>query len=432
MRMKHGLHLIILLGLWASSVDALTLPEAVQAGLGNSHYLKEVALGTDVERFKKESAESPFMPKVTTTYGYAETNRGGDAGRESSTAGVGVTLNLFNGFSDLNAFRSAETGYRAKRFEEQGFIEDFKLTIIKAYLEVLRAEKALGVAKGSVALLEAQLKTTRLSFEVGLFPKNEVLKVEARTVAARRKNLAARSRVRVAVFNLEKATGLSLPKGEPYHDFPEASFKPLDAGELESMMGANRSELKYLTTLLQAKGYDVEAVKGSWLPSVNLSAGWTGYGDSTLPDGRDHGYDDDTSVRANLRWELFDGKVRRSRLNIAETEGAKLRERKRETELTLQNALKVSLENYRLARESFEAAYSEVASARENYRVTDSMVKANSATPTDLLDANMILTRAENSQNEARYAMYKAMAEMERAVETPVFFDQGKGFFLHD
>jgi len=429
MWIKYGVGLLLLCGIFTVPGQALTLTEAMEAGLANSHALKEASYGTEMNRFKRESAESAFMPKVTTRYGYSQTNRGGDAGRDSSTAGVEVSLNLFNGLTDYNTYRSADSGYKARQFEEQGLVEDFKLSVIKAYIGVLSAEKALAVSTQAVAQLESQLATTRLSFKVGLLPKNDVLKVTSRTVAARRKVLESKSNVRVAAFNLEKVTGLSLEATEVFDDFSDQPSGSPDYARLETMMEENRSELKYLATLLEARGYAVDAAKGSWLPSVDLSAGWTSYGDSGIPDGRSYGYNDDTVVQANLRWTLFDGTARRSRLNIASSEAAQLREKLRETKLTLNTHLKTAFERYRVAGESYKAAHSEVDSARENYRVTEAMVKASSATTTDLLDANLILTRAENSRNEARYTMYKAMAEMERAVEAPLFFDNGKGFF---
>jgi len=425
---------IFLLSIWlAGPLEALTLQDAVEAGLKNSHALKEAAYGTDIEKYRQDTAQAAFMPKVTSSYGYSRTDRkvGGD-GRDSSSAGVTVSWNLFNGLADLNTYRSAAAGFQARQLQETGLVEDHKLKVIKAYINVLSALKKREVAKESEALLASQLKTTRLSYKVGLFPRNEVLKVESRAVASHRKYLEAESKVRVEVFNLEKVTGLSLSGTEPFEDFPGDTPGAPGLDQLKTLMNANRSELKYLSTLLTSKGFDAKAARGSWWPSLDVSAGWTHYGDSAMPDGRESGYNDDTVARANLSWTLFDGTARKSRLLSARSEVSRVQETVLDTRTTLETALKRVVEDYRLAVASFDAAHSEVASARENHRVTEAMVKASSATPTDLLDANMMLTQAENSRAEARYAMYRAMAEMERAVEAPLFFDGDTRFFDHD
>ncbi|SCX80260.1 TolC family protein [Desulfoluna spongiiphila] len=425
---------VFLLSVWvAGPLHALTLQDAVKAGLRNSHTLKEAAHGTDIEKYRRDTAQAALMPKVTSRYGYSRTDRSaGVDGRDSSSAGVAVSWNLFNGLADLNAYRSAASGYQARQFQETGLVEDYKLKVIKAYIEVLSARKKRAVATESEALLQSQLKTTRLSYKVGLFPKNEVLKVESRAVAAHRKVLEAQSKVRVAIFDLEKVTGLSLSSAVPLTDFPAETPGVPAMEQLTAMMDAHRSELKYLDTLLTSRGYDAQAAKGSWWPSLDVSAGWNHYGDSAMPDGRAYGNNDDTVARADLSWTLFDGTARKSRLASARSEVSRVQETLADTRTTLETALKRVVEDYRLAVASYDAAHSEVASARENHRVTEAMVKASSATPTDLLDANMMLTQAENSRAEARYAMYRAMAEMERAVETHLFYDGGKRFFDYD
>lgn len=433
MRPFFGVCVFWLVGCVAWPVSALTLQEAVEAGLKNSHGLKEASHGTEIERYRRDSAESAFLPKVTTRYGYSRTNRmTAGLGRESSSAGVEVGWNVFNGMTDLNTFRSAEAGFQARQYQEQGLVEDHQLAVIHAYIDALGELKKRAVALQSVTLLESQLKTTRLSYRVGLFPKNEVLKVESKAVTAQREYLEAQRRARVSIFKLGKVTGLHLAGEEPLEDFPEVPPEAPDLEQLKTLMDANRSELKYLSALLTSKCYDVDAAQGRRWPSLGLSAQWTHYGDSGVPDGRSSDFNDDAVVRADLSWTLFDGTARKSQIRSARSEVSRVQENTLEMRETFETALKSVVEDYRYAAESFNVAHTEVASAQENRRVTEAMVKANAATPTDLLDANLMLTQAEYSRAEARYAMYRAMAEMERAVEAPLFFMNGKRFFQHD
>jgi len=79
--------------------------------------------------------------------------------------------------------------------------------------------------------------------------------------------------------------------------------------------------------------------------------------------------------------------------------------------------LKTAIENLALARASLETAKSETESSAENYRITQNRFKQKVATNTDLLDARVMLTRAESSRNTAQYNIYKAIAEIERIIE---------------
>jgi outer membrane protein TolC len=83
-----------------------------------------------------------------------------------------------------------------------------------------------------------------------------------------------------------------------------------------------------------------------------------------------------------------------------------------------QSALEVSarLLQARSALSAVDGAKAAVASAEEAYRVTDALVKAGSATTTDLLDAQAALTQARLNLVKARYEQALARVSLTRAV----------------
>ncbi|MCD8492587.1 MAG: TolC family protein [Geovibrio sp.] len=85
----------------------------------------------------------------------------------------------------------------------------------------MQAKKDVEAAKESVALLESQLKDARLTYDVGISPKNEVLKVEAELASQKQALLQAQSAENTAVFELERLMNENIPANEAYQDFTE-------------------------------------------------------------------------------------------------------------------------------------------------------------------------------------------------------------------
>jgi outer membrane protein TolC len=70
----------------------------------------------------------------------------------------------------------------------------------------------------------------------------------------------------------------------------------------------------------------------------------------------------------------------------------------------------------RAATNAVEVAQAAIQSAEEAYRVTDALVKAGSATTTDLLDAQSALTTSRLNLVRARYDLAIARVSLNRAV----------------
>jgi outer membrane protein TolC len=92
----------------------------------------------------------------------------------------------------------------------------------------------------------------------------------------------------------------------------------------------------------------------------------------------------------------------------------------RETKANMSLQLKNALENFDLAKASLTSAESELESAQENYRITQNQFKQKVATNTDLLDARVMLTRAENTYNNAKFDIHRAVADVERIIEQDI------------
>ncbi|GAB1534899.1 TolC family protein [Geovibrio sp. ADMFC3] len=409
---------------FAVSAHALTLEEAVNKALTGNHEITEYKYLTEQKERQVGAAFSPFLPSLDASYSYQRSNENDKYGldkNQASSADVTVSYNLFKGGADSLNLKSAKSSLEAQKYMENSIKSDVVLDVKKAFFSILQAKKDVEAAKESVELLESQLKDAQLNYDVGISPKNEVLKVEAELASQRQALLQAKSTENTSVFELERLINENIPSNEVYEDFSAPSQKKLDSAALFESLKANRSELKYVRELVKAQNYSADATKRGGLPSINVSASYNSYGDDAKPADRDSTYDDEVIFGASANWSIFDGNARRSTAAAEKAYAMSLKHQELKTTAQMKYQLENALEQYDLATGSLAVAEKETESAEENYRITENQYKQRVATSTELLDARVMLTRARNNYNKALYDIYKAMAEIERVTEEQVF-----------
>ena len=182
-------------------------------------------------------------------------------------------------------------------------------------------------------------------------------------------------------------------------------------------MFVNRSELKFLNSLLAAELAGRKAVRGDLLPDVDLVLSYDRFGNNALPETSDTDYDSESRAMVQASWTLFSGFDTRYELI---GRGHEIRARQKEikaTEDRLTLQLQTALEAFRVSEENLSTATTAVIQAEENYRVNENRYQANVATTVDLLDAQEFLTRARNEKVKAQYDLHLSAAAIERVLE---------------
>lgn len=401
---------------------ALTMEEAVALALANNPRVQEFGERTEAQRRRVASGKAPFWPELEATYVYERVeNAFFFQTRDASTFTAEVSYNLFRGFSDLDTLDAARSTLDAARYEQKAAEADVVLEVRRAYIELLRAKKALDVARESVTLLERQRRDAELFYTSGLTAKNEFLRVEVELASARQELLRAEGAVRVAGRTLDRAVGADASGRGEIEEIGVAALLALDEEELSQRMLAGRSELRFLEARRASREFSRRAIRGGYAPSVDLSLAHSRFGETFAFEGRpDPLFDSDTSARVEAKWNLFDGFRKRSDILAEEAEIRALAARIRDTKEDLSLQLRAAVEDYRVSAGKIDLARAAIAQAEENYRITENQFRERVATTTDLLDARVFLTRARNDHNNALYDLARSTAVIERVVEQPV------------
>ncbi|MEJ2182485.1 MAG: TolC family protein [Nitrospirota bacterium] len=420
-RLRVALSLVLVLA-FTGGAHALTVDEAVKTALQNNHRIQQFIVRERSVQETIGSRRSEFMPRLDANYNYRKSSESTffQAGTTSLVA-LEASYNLFRGFSDLRSYQAARKNAEAAVYERRAVQEDIVLSVRTAYAEVLRARSRLQTAKESVRLLERQLKDAAAFLREGLIAKNDYLKVEVELATARQNLLQARGNVRVTLKRLARLMAVEIAEDEEIEGF--AGLPALDVGAYEGMKKAmleRRSELKALRAQRESETLRMRAIKGQYYPSLDVSASYTRYGDSVVPNGHHLFFGDEMLGTVSLNWNLFSGFRRKHDMAEARYLARATEQEYRDTvqELTLQ--LREAVELYSVSEGQLKVARTAVVQAEENYRVTDARYRENLATTTDLIDAENFLTRARNQLDGALYDLHIAAARIQRVLEQGV------------
>jgi outer membrane protein TolC len=187
------------------SDSALTLrPEMTQLDLLVS--MREKAIGI---------ARAGYFPAIGAVSQYGWQSESDDFTldgntSESWTAGLTLSMSLFDGGRTRSAVSIAKAEHRQATLTRQNAVDQIKLDVEQAYDRVLQAERALEAQAGTISQAEEGLRIANLRYEAGEGTLLEVLSAQTALTQARTSLVEATFALREAWASLRKATAMNL------------------------------------------------------------------------------------------------------------------------------------------------------------------------------------------------------------------------------
>lgn len=299
------------------------------------------------------------------------------------------------------------------------------------YVEVLEAYAARTVAEQTVERAEAVLKDAVNLEKRGVLTREDVLRAEVQVADARQALTTARSAVHIAFAALNRAIGITvgfptrvtevavaLPGALPPVPGPTPTLASRAFGlgleECLDLAVRNRPELAVVQKAIMASARGVDATRADFLPTFGTRA--TG---SVV-----EGVDVQNSIVFNagifMKWDLYTGGRREGALRAAESDVRAAVAEAQQICDTIAFEVHVAYWNIVEARERISQTRTAVEQARETLRLVQARYNRGDAKPTDVVDAQTALTRAEQNANNARYGYLIALARMEFATGVPL------------
>lgn len=311
------------------------------------------------------------------------------------TADLSMQQVIYAGGKVRNANKMAEVGIniseQAYRLKESEVI----LNTDQAYWQLAALREGVKLAQQYVLMLDTLNEQIKASYELGLLPKSEQLKVKVQKNNAELNLLKANNGYTMLQMNLCQIIGLpldtqiKLTEGVDYNPM----FPDLGNGSL--MAQTQRQELKILTDQTILSDYQKKMVNADYLPQLGAQAGYNYYKLNNLVD------NDSWMISASLTVPIFNWNERKHKRTVAQSQidqlNYNLSDTKEFVELEVQQ-VKIQLQ------ESYQEilwAQRNKAEAQESLEETQISFEVGLNTTTDLLNAQASLQSSKAKEVDA-------------------------------
>jgi len=186
-------------------------------------------------------------------------------------AALTVTQPLYTGGRTTWAVRAADAGVAAGREDLRAVEEQVLLSVIQAYVDVLRDQQILDIHQADLTTLERQAAESRAKFDLGQVTRTDVAEAESQLEAARGALAAATGQLQISRAAFETVVG------EPPHELAEPADLPgLPATQDEAIAAAQTAnpELQQTREHERSSRAAVAEAKAGWRPTVTVQGSY--------------------------------------------------------------------------------------------------------------------------------------------------------------
>lgn len=228
---------------------------------------------------------------------------GGDYSAIKQVAGVRISERMFDGFATPAEVRSARLGAEVARFTLEGTRQNVLFEGIAAYLEVLRQDRLLQLARDNELTIKLQLNLEDERVKRGAGIAVDVLQAKSRLQIAKERRVAFEGGLRDAIARYVRLFGTAPETVTMAAPMPPEHLLPLEieAG-LKIAEGENPAIDASLATV-EVAAERRRLARADYYPVINLVAAANREVDNDLVQGTRKDY----GLFLQATWNLFDG-----------------------------------------------------------------------------------------------------------------------------
>ena len=401
-----------------------SLKESVDYALKHNLSVKRASFSSELKKEDITMAKSAFLPTVSgsasQSYSFGSgvdlaTNTRKSTDRRSNSFGVNTSLNIFNGFKNLNTLRQAKLGYKSSQLDLKKMQDDISLNVLNSYLNVLFNKENLKIAQSQVEISKEQVNRTKILVKSGVQPKGNLLDVEATLASDEEKLVTAKNNLDLALLNLSQL--LQIPKkGFDVQDvvvnISTAKMLPKSVDEIYTKSLDLRPEIKSAKLNIQSAKLGIDVAKADYKPTLSMNVGLNTFYN------HNQGQKDDfinpitgdlvsngfftqldnnfgQSVSLSLRIPIFNGFRTNSGVNRAKINYRLSQNNLDSQKLTLRQNIEQAYTDAKSSLKSYEAATKSLLAQKEAFRFEKEKYEAGQSTS---FDFNQVKNRLVNAQ----------------------------------
>ena len=408
-----------------------TLENAIHFALTNSPDARVAAQRIVAAEAGLKQANSAIWPKLQLQSSYTRADNPmtvfGSLLNQHSVGKPPSDPNDFNNVPDLDdlnvkglltmplyAGGQISAGREAARANTQAAIEGadavrnmLSFQVARTFHTVLKTREFVRAAEAAVHSYETNLAIANRRLNAGTLLRADVLDVEVRLAQAREDLVRARNARDLTLRALRSLLGLDQGEFDVADSAPTVSVP--DSGDY-----SGRPELAASRQQVRAAEADLQRAKGGYRPGVSLFGSLDyDYGWRTENDGKSY------TAGVMVQWNIWDGQLTRGKVQQTKASLETAREEERKLRLTLDLEVEQARLSLKDATERLQVTEAVVSQAAESVDLTRARFEQGLAIPTQLLDAETVLTGARVRRAEAEADQRIAVAALRKALGMP-------------
>jgi len=408
----------------------LSLDDAIRISLANNLNIFTAAAQETKAAKRVAETKAEELPRLGVNADYQYTGKvatatfGGANGQPGSTVSLGTHSNYGGSLTvsqpiDTSGAEAATVGIAQAQRDAQYWALDSArrqviLSVVNAYLQVLRSQDQLKVANEELTDAQAHVTLAQKLLAAGTIAQYDLLTAQTSLANVQQQVFSAQNNLNEAIADLDNAMGISQNTTPTLAALPPPNPTVPDfTGSLSTAI-SNRPELRQIDANIKTAQQSVKLADAGLKPTLALQA--------------DYNYTGVTSGFNNLHtnwtvgvvgsWDPFDFGATRDRHDESQQDVVTDQYLREQTSQGIEYQVRQAINQISDALQRRTAAESAVTTAREQLRLANVRFGAGVGTNTDVIDAEAALAQAETNSESALYDYYTALGNYQRATGT--------------
>ncbi|MBO4300903.1 MAG: TolC family protein [Desulfovibrio sp.] len=397
-----------------------TMEQAVAQAMKANPSVEAKILALEKAKMDIGVAQSYFWPRVSLiantnrvkNYEEVQTYNSDNLSSLNWSKGLRASLSLFSGFAHLNNLQKS----RLSKDIEQARLQQARLelgcNVQLQFLSLLKSRENLKTALESVERIQTQLKAAEAFAKEGMAPYVNVLQNQAELARAQQQVIRVNNDIRNAEVQLNRYLGFTPDYRARYVGNLKDYSSHVGYSEEEAVKTAIRlrPDLQIAQKTVEVAYKDMHIDMGQFLPRVDATYDNMSVSkeyDSSAYEGYTRNY---WSTGLSFSWDIFSGG---SAVFASLGDRKKAQSLQKDFEDALSGAradVIRSLLDINAAKELIVTSRKGVEAARESYDMANKRYLTSIGTITELLDAQLRLTQAEDDASQALAEYHGARA----------------------
>lgn len=315
-----------------------------------------------------------------------------------------VSVPLYRGGQNKALKQAAQASSKAAAWDAAAVHHTLGFEVARVYYTSLKTMEFVRATEAAVNSLESNLKIAQQRLAGGTALKTDVLDIEVRLAQAREDAVRAHNARSLSLRALANLMGveredIAIASTAPTLSMPESTAKD------------QRPEMEAVRHRIQAAEAERRRAQGGYYPNVDAFGrydydhGW-----------RFSGSGDSYTAEVLVRWNVWDGRLTRSRVSESEARLEMAREEERQQRLDIDYEIEQARLNLNEAEERLAVTEKAISQAEESTTLLRSRFEQGLAISTQLLDSETALTTARVRRAEAMADRQISIAALRKAL----------------